>query len=60
MPGDADIASVAALLADPGRCRVLAALGDGRALPASMLASEAGVAASPPASTSPAWSPRAC
>jgi DNA-binding transcriptional ArsR family regulator len=46
MPGDADIASVAALLADPGRCRVLAALGDGRALPASMLASEAGVAAS--------------
>jgi DNA-binding transcriptional ArsR family regulator len=46
MPGDADIASVAALLADPGRCRVLAALGDGRALPASMLAAEAGVAAS--------------
>jgi DNA-binding transcriptional ArsR family regulator len=46
MPGDADIASVAALLADPSRCRVLAALGDGRALPASMLASEAGVAAS--------------
>jgi DNA-binding transcriptional ArsR family regulator len=46
MPGDADIAAVAAVLADPGRCRVLAALGDGRALPASMLASEAGVAAS--------------
>jgi len=46
MPGDADIASIAAVLADPGRCRVLAALGDGRALPASMLASEAGVAAS--------------
>jgi DNA-binding transcriptional ArsR family regulator len=46
MLGDADIASVAAVLADPRRCRVLAALGDGRALPASMLASEAGVAAS--------------
>jgi DNA-binding transcriptional ArsR family regulator len=46
MDGDANIAAVAAVLADPARCRVLAALGDGRALPASMLASEAGVAAS--------------
>ena len=46
MEGDADIATVAAVLADPARCRVLAALGDGRALPASMLASEAGVAPS--------------
>jgi DNA-binding transcriptional ArsR family regulator len=46
MSGDANIAALAAVLADPTRCRVLAALGDGRALPASMLASEAGVAAS--------------
>jgi DNA-binding transcriptional ArsR family regulator len=46
MDGDANIAAVAAVLADPARCRVLAALGDGRTLPASMLASEAGVAAS--------------
>jgi len=46
MGGDADIASVGALLADPGRCRVLLALADGRALPATLLAEEAGVAAS--------------
>jgi DNA-binding transcriptional ArsR family regulator len=46
MTGDADGAAVAAALADPGRWRVLAALGDGRALPASTLAAEAGVAAS--------------
>lgn len=44
--GDADMASIGALLADPGRCRVLLALDDGRALPASRLAEEAGVAAS--------------
>jgi DNA-binding transcriptional ArsR family regulator len=44
--GDADIASLAALLADQGRARVLLALGDGRALAASTLAAEAGVAAS--------------
>lgn len=44
--GDVDVSSVAALLADPGRCRVLFALDDGRALPAGVLASEAGVAAS--------------
>jgi DNA-binding transcriptional ArsR family regulator len=41
--GDADIAVVGALLADPGRCRILLALDDGRALPASLLAAEAGV-----------------
>lgn len=41
--GDADIASVASLLADPARCKVLLALDDGRALPASVLADEAGV-----------------
>src|ERR687888_2089825 len=46
MTGDVNIAAVAAVLADPGRCRIRAALGDGRALPASLLASEAGVAAS--------------
>jgi DNA-binding transcriptional ArsR family regulator len=41
--GDADIAAVASLLADRARCRVLLALDDGRALPASVLADEAGV-----------------
>jgi DNA-binding transcriptional ArsR family regulator len=46
MYGDADISITAALLSDPGRARVLLALADGRALPASMLATEAGVAAS--------------
>ena len=44
--GDVDLAAVGALLSDPGRAKVLLALGDGRALPASMLAAEAGVAAS--------------
>lgn len=44
--GDTDIAAVAAVLADPGRARMLLALGDGRALAASTLAAEAGVAAS--------------
>jgi DNA-binding transcriptional ArsR family regulator len=46
MYADADLASVGALLAEPARAKVLMALGDGRSLPASMLASEAGVAAS--------------
>jgi DNA-binding transcriptional ArsR family regulator len=41
--GDADIARVAALFADRSRARVLMALADGRALPASVLAAEAGV-----------------
>src|SRR5262245_23837976 len=40
---DLDIASVASLLADPARCKVLLALDDGRALPASVLADEAGI-----------------
>ena len=44
--GDADIAQVAALLADGTRARILLALTDGRALPASLLAAEAGVAPS--------------
>jgi DNA-binding transcriptional ArsR family regulator len=46
MPGDADIATTAALLGDRTRARILAALGDGRALAASVLACEAGVSAS--------------
>jgi DNA-binding transcriptional ArsR family regulator len=46
MGGDADIAKVGALIADPARARILLALGDGRSLPATVLASEAGVAAS--------------
>jgi DNA-binding transcriptional ArsR family regulator len=46
MKGDADIAKLAAVLADERRDRMLLALGDGRALPASVLADEAGVAAS--------------
>jgi DNA-binding transcriptional ArsR family regulator len=46
MSGDADIARIGALVADPARARILMALGDGRALAASVLADEAGVAAS--------------
>src|SRR4051794_41137867 len=46
MPGDADIAALGSVLAEPARARILLALGDGRALPAGLLASEAGVAAS--------------
>ncbi|GAA4208392.1 metalloregulator ArsR/SmtB family transcription factor [Streptosporangium oxazolinicum] len=41
--GDTDIAVIGALVADPRRCRILLALDDGRALPASRLAAEAGV-----------------
>ena len=44
--GDADIAQIGALIGDPARARVLTALTDGRALPASRLAAEAGVAPS--------------
>src|ERR1700759_5517687 len=40
--GDSDIAAIGSLVADRARCRILLALGDGRALPASRLASEAG------------------
>ncbi len=47
--GDADLAAAAALIGDPARARVLAALLDGRALPASGLAAEAGLSA--PATT---------
>src|SRR5215472_12306109 len=43
--GDSDIAAIGALVADPSRCRILLALNDGRALPATRLASEAGVSA---------------
>jgi DNA-binding transcriptional ArsR family regulator len=46
MPGDADLAAVGSLVAEPARARILLALGDGRALPASILAHEAGVAPS--------------
>jgi DNA-binding transcriptional ArsR family regulator len=46
MLGDTDLASVGALIGEPARARVLMALADGRELPASVLASEAGVAAS--------------
>jgi DNA-binding transcriptional ArsR family regulator len=46
MDGDVDIARIGSLVADPARARILLALGDGRALPASVLADEAGVAAS--------------
>jgi DNA-binding transcriptional ArsR family regulator len=41
--GDADLAAVGSVLADRARCRILLALADGRALPASLLAEEAGV-----------------
>jgi DNA-binding transcriptional ArsR family regulator len=46
MAGDADLAHVGALIGDAGRARVLRALIDGRELPASVLAAEAGVAPS--------------
>jgi len=45
MSGDVDLAAVGAVLADPGRCRMLLALDDGRALPATRLAEEAGISA---------------
>lgn len=41
--GDVDLAPLGAALADPARSRMLLALDDGRALPASALAAEAGV-----------------
>jgi DNA-binding transcriptional ArsR family regulator len=44
--GDADVASVASLIGDPTRAKVLMALLDGRSLAASVLAAEAGVSAS--------------
>jgi DNA-binding transcriptional ArsR family regulator len=47
--GDVDLAAAAVLIADPARARVLVALLDGRALPASGLAAEAGLSA--PATT---------
>ena len=43
--GDADLSVIGAALADKGRCKILLALADGRALPASVLAGEAGVSA---------------
>jgi DNA-binding transcriptional ArsR family regulator len=46
MTGDADLAALGSVLGDRARSRMLLALGDGRALAASMLADEAGVAAS--------------
>lgn len=44
--GVVDIATVASLFADPTRARILTALVDGRSLPATVLASESGVAPS--------------
>jgi DNA-binding transcriptional ArsR family regulator len=46
MGGDFDIAAVAALMAEPTRARMLLALDRDRALPASVLAAESGVAPS--------------
>jgi DNA-binding transcriptional ArsR family regulator len=46
MTGDTDLAALGSVLAERSRARMLLALGDGRALPATVLASEAGVAAS--------------
>jgi DNA-binding transcriptional ArsR family regulator len=43
---NADLASVGALLGEPARAKVLLALGDGRSLSATVLASEAGVSPS--------------
>jgi len=44
--GDSDLSAVGALLSEPARALILLALNDGRALPASMLAAEAGVSPS--------------
>ena len=44
--GDTDIAAIAAVVADPSRALILLALADGRALSASVLSGEAGIAAS--------------
>jgi DNA-binding transcriptional ArsR family regulator len=44
--GDADLAALGAVLAEPARARILLALADGRALPATTLAADAGIAAS--------------
>jgi DNA-binding transcriptional ArsR family regulator len=46
VPGDVDVAAVAAVIAVPARASMLAVLVDGRALPATRLAAEAGVAPS--------------
>lgn len=46
MASSPDIAAAAVLFADASRARMLTALADGRALPASVLAAESGVAAS--------------
>lgn len=43
--GDADVPLVASLFGEPSRARILMALADGRALPASRLANEAGLSA---------------
>jgi DNA-binding transcriptional ArsR family regulator len=43
--GRRDLARIGTLVSDQARCRMLLALGDGRALPASVLAAEAGVTA---------------
>ncbi len=43
--GDADVPLVASLFGEPSRARILMALADGRALPASRLADEAGLSA---------------
>ncbi|MCW2756640.1 MAG: hypothetical protein JWO46_386 [Nocardioidaceae bacterium] len=45
MPAEIDVSTAAAMFADRSRARVLRALMDGRALPASRLAQEAGVSA---------------
>jgi DNA-binding transcriptional ArsR family regulator len=44
--GDADVAALAAAIGEPARAKILLTLTDGRALPASVLAGEAGVAPS--------------
>lgn len=44
--GDVDMASLASLVGERSRSKILMALADGRALPASLLASEAGVSRS--------------
>src|SRR4051794_30731907 len=47
LSGDADLAALGSVLGERARARMLLALGDGRALPAGVLAWEAGAGASP-------------
>jgi hypothetical protein len=58
--GRRDLARIGTLVSDQARCRMLLALGDGRALSASVLAAEAGVTAATASSHLHSSPPAAC